>query len=423
LGDWRADAPGVRRHITARELPQPYANPSASNTARVVAAPAGAALKVPPGFAVERFASGLRRPRIVRVAPNGDVFVAETAAGQIRVLRPAADGRAPAATETFAADLDRPFGIAFYPPGPEPQWVYVANQNAVVRIAYRNGDLAARGAPETVVARLAPTTGGHTTRDLAFSGDGRRMFVSVGSGSNVGDSVGLKTPDEIRAWEAEHGLGAAWSYETHRADVLVFDPDGGRGAVFATGIRNCVGLAVQPQTDVPWCATNERDGLGDDLVPDYVTRVRERAFYGWPWWYLGDHEDPRHRGARPDLRGKVALPDVLLQSHSAALGIVFYPAAPSGAAAFPAAYRGDAFVALHGSWNRSRRTGYKVVRIPMENGAPTGAYEDFLTGFVIDDERVWGRPVGVAVMRDGALLISEDGSGTLWRIAYGGAPR
>jgi glucose/arabinose dehydrogenase len=272
-----------------------------------------------------------------------------------------------------------------------------------------------------VVARLAETTGGHSTRDLAFSSDGKRMFVSVGSGSNVAEGLARRSPDEIGRWEAEHGLGAAWGGETNRADVLVFDPDGKNGAVFAAGIRNCVGLAVQPQTGALWCSTNERDGLGDDLVPDYVTRVREHGFYGWPWWYIGDHEEPRHPGERPDLRGRVTVPDVLLQAHSASLAMTFYPTAPAGAAAFPADYRGDAFAALHGSWNRSRRTGYKLVRIRIQDGAPTGAYEDFLTGFVLDDDSVWGRPVGVAVARDGALLVSEDGNGTIWRIAYTGA--
>jgi glucose/arabinose dehydrogenase len=418
FGDWRGDAPGVRRHITAADLPAPYATPSASNSVHVGTAPPNATLHVPPGFTVERFAAGLRRPRVLRVAPNGDLFVAETAGGRIRVLRPSDDGKSPARNELFASGLDDPFGIAFFPPGPAPQWVYVAETNAVVRFPYQGGDLTARGAPETVVARLAATTGGHSTRDLAFSSDGRRMFVSVGSGSNVADGLGRRSPDELRRWETEQGLGAAWGGETNRADVLVFDPNGTGGAVFATGIRNCVGLAVQPQTGALWCSTNERDGLGDDLVPDYVTRVREHAFYGWPWWYVGDHEEPRHAGERPDLRGRVAIPDVLLQAHSASLEMAFYPTDPTGAAAFPAAYRGDAFAALHGSWNRSRRTGYKLVRIRIKDGAPTGEYEDFLTGFVIDDDSVWGRPVGVAVARDGALLVSEDGNGTIWRIAY-----
>jgi len=420
MGDWRSDAPGIARRITPADLPPPYATRSASNPVRVVAPRPGVALQVPRGFSIARFADGFSRPRMIRVAPNGDVFVAETGAGRIRVLRPSSDGRSVARSETFADDLEGPFGIAFYPPGGDPQWVYVAEHNAVVRFPYRNGALKPAGAPETVVPRLADTTGGHSTRDLAFSLDGKRMFVSVGSGSNDSEGMARKGPDEIRGWEAAHGLGAAWGGETGRADVLAFDPNGRGGRAFATGIRNCVGLAVQPTAGALWCSTNERDGLGDNLVPDYVTRVREGAFYGWPWWYIGDHEDPRHAGERPDLRGRIMVPDVLLASHSAPLAMVFYPTAPSGAAAFPADYRGDAFVALHGSWNRHERTGYKVVRVRLKDGAPTGVYEDFVTGFVLDADHVWGRPVGVAVARDGALLVSEDGNGTIWRVTYTG---
>jgi glucose/arabinose dehydrogenase len=194
--------------------------------------------------------------------------------------------------------------------------------------------------------------------------------------------------------------------------VLAFDPDGKNQTLYATGIRNCVGLAIQPATGAPWCSTNERDGLGDDLVPDYVTSVKEGGFYGWPWYYIGSHEDPRHPGARADLKDKVTTPDVLLQAHSASLGLTFYDAGQ-----FPAEYRGDAFAAEHGSWNRSKRTGYKVIRIRMRDGVPTGEYEDFATGFVVNDREVWGRPVGIAVARDGSLLISEDGNGTIWRVS------
>ena len=352
----------------------------------------------------------------MRIAPNGDVFVAETKAGRVRVLRAAAGAEKPSQSEVFASGLDGPFGIAFYPPGGPAQWVYIATKNQVMRYAYHSGDLRAGGAAQIVVAKLADGVAVHSTRDVVFSADGTRMFVSVGSGSNVAENLPHKSPAEIRDWEAAHGLGAAWAAETNRADVLEFDVDGKAPArVFATGIRNCVGLAVHPNTGDLWCTTNERDGLGDDLVPDYSTRVRAGAFYGWPWYYLGSHEDPRHAGARPDLAGKVTVPDLLFQSHSAPLTLAFYEAA-SGVAAFPREYLGDAFVALHGSWNRSHRTGYKVVRVHLIDGAPTGEYQDFLTGFVVDDESVWGRPVGVAVARDGALLVSDDASNTLWRV-------
>ncbi len=411
FGDWRADHPGLRHRILIEDLPQPYATRSASNGPRVVTRPAGAKPGVPDGFSVSLFAEGLDQPRTLRTAPNGDIFVAETAAGNVRVLRAAQDGKSAAKNAVYASGLSTPFGIAFYPEGPDPKWLYVAETNRVIRFAYANGDLAPRSAPEIIVAELAPSTGGHVTRDVAFSKDGARMFVSAGSQTNDAEGMRKKNPQEIERWEAGHGLGAAWDFEENRANVLVFTPEGKDGKIFATGIRNCVGLAVHPQTGDVYCSTNERDGLGDNLVPDYVTRVREGAFYGWPWRYMGDHEDPRWKGARPDLAGKVTNPDTLLQPHSAPLGMAFYTGT-----AFPADYQGSAFAALHGSWNRSTRTGYKVVRVLMRDGRPTGEYEDFLTGFVASDNRVWGRPVGVTTGLDGSLLVSEDGNGAIWRI-------
>jgi glucose/arabinose dehydrogenase len=367
------------------------------------------------------FASGLENPRIVRVAPNGDAFVAETAAGRIRVLRSRDGAPAPDAVEAFAEGLDHPFGIAFFPAGDDPRWLYVANVNSIVRFPYRSGDLHARSPAQAVVARLTEKQGGHTTRDVAFSRDGRTMFVSIGSASNVDDGTPPRTAAENAAWDKAHGLGAEWGTETNRADVLAFDPEGRDGRVFATGVRNCVGMAVADHGDL-YCSTNERDGLGDDLVPDFVSRIPADSFFGWPWYYLGDHEDPRHAGERPELRGHVAVPDLLLQSHSAPLAMTFYDGV-----AFPPVYRGDAFVACHGSWNRAARTGPKVVRVFMRGDdghrAPTGDYEDFMTGFVADDEHVWGRPAGIAVAHDGALLVSEDANGTIWRVTFnGGAP-
>jgi glucose/arabinose dehydrogenase len=419
-GDWHHAAPGVTHHITLEDLPPPNTTFSAGNGPKVVKQPAKAALSVPPGFTVRLFAAGFSNPRIIRVAPNGDIFVAETAANRIRVLRAADGADAPAENQIFADGLDRPFGIAFYPPGDDPQWIYVANNNSVVRFAYRSGDLKASGPAQVIVPQLTESHGGHSTRDVAFSRDGKRMFTSVGSGSNVAETMSKKSVDAIRAWEAEHGRGAAWDAETNRADILVTDPEGHQPLhTFATGIRNGVGIAVDPETGDLWSSTNERDSLGDDLVPDYITRVKEGGFYGWPWYYLGNHEDPRHAGERSDLAGQAIVPDVLLQSHSASLEMVFYTAA-KGAAAFPAEYRGDIFAAFHGSWNRSSRTGYKVVRVRLNHGVPTGEYDDFLTGFVVDDHSVWGRPVGVAVAHDGALLMTEDGNGTLWRISYAG---
>ncbi|MBV9553362.1 MAG: sorbosone dehydrogenase family protein [Alphaproteobacteria bacterium] len=410
-GDWRSDAPGVRRKIGAADLPPPYATPIARETARVVPRPTGAQLAVPAGFSVSLIAERLAGPRAIRVAPNGDIFVAESRAGQVRVLHPAQGGRNPEQS-VFAAGLGEPFGVAFWPPGPAPQYVYVATTMSVVRFPYRDGDLKAGGPPETVVPKVSQSGAGHWTRDIAFSRDGKRMFVSVGSGSNDAEGMPRELPD---GWTASHALGAAWGYETDRADVLEFDPQGQGRRVYATGIRNCVGLAVEPKTGDLWCSTNERDGLGDNLPPDYLTRVKEGGFYGWPWYYIGDHEDPHHNGERPDLAGRIAVPDVLIQPHSAPLEMAFYDGST-----FPAEYRGSAFAALHGSWNRHNRTGYKIVRAILYDGVPTGEYEDFVTGFVTADGSVWGRPVGVAVAKDGALLFSEDGNGSIWRVTYSG---
>jgi glucose/arabinose dehydrogenase len=416
-GDWRTDAPGITRKITPADLPAPSTRDAIGNPPDIVAWPAAVLPRAPEGFTVGRFATGLTNPRIVRVAPNGDVFVAESAAGRIRVLQTADGAEQAQRTEIFVRGLDRPFGLAFYPPGPNPQWLYVATNNSVERFPYRNGDRTARGNAQTVVSRISESSGHHWTRDVAFSQDGKLMYVSVGSGSNDAEGMGRLAPAAIKAHEAQYGVGAAWGRETLRADVLVFDPEGGNRHVFATGLRNCVGLAVQPQTGDVWCSTNERDGMGDNLPPDYVTRVRQGGFYGWPWFYIGNHQDPWHAGERPDLADRVDVPDVLIQPHSAPLGMAFYQGA--GIAAFPSEYRGDAFVALHGSWNRESRTGYKVVRIHLRNGVPDGTYQDFMTGFVANDEDVWGRLVAVAVAHDGALLVTDDGAGTIWRVASG----
>lgn len=418
VADWKQDAPGRLHHIKVTDLPAPFATPSARNAPKLVAKPSDATLSVPPGFKVAVFSSEVTGPRTIRVAPNGDIFVAETSGGRIKVLRASADGLKAATVETFAAGLEKPFGMAFYPAGDQPQWLYVAEVNRVVRYPYSSGDLQAQAKAEVVVAKLAPTTSGHVTRDVAFSLDGKRMFVSVGSLSNVAEDMPKKSAAEIKQWEATDGIGASWGEETRRATVLVFDVGANDpGKVFATGIRNCVGLTVQPKTGAVWCATNERDGMGNDLVPDYATRVQEGGFYGWPWYYLGSNEDPRHAGERPDLRGKVIVPDVLLAAHSAALNLVFY-AATSGSSAFPAEYVGDGFAVLHGSWNSSFRTGHKIVRVRMKNGQPTGEYEDFLTGFIVDDSSAWGRPVAAAVAKDGSLLFSDDAGNLLYRVSY-----
>ena len=343
------------------------------------------------------------------MAPNGDIFVSESGGGHIVVLRPAGDSTAVARKETFATGLNRPFGIAFYP-ADNPQWVYVANTDFVVRFPYKSSDMKASGKAEVVVPKL-PANKGHWTRDVVFSNDGTRMFVSVGSGSNVADTMGKLDPEALKKWQQEKPLGATWGDETDRADVLVFDPQGKNQKVYATGIRNCVGMAVNPTTGDVWCSTNERDALGDNLVPDHITRVKAGAYYGWPWYYIGANEDPRLKGARPDLKDKITVPDILIQPHSASLQMMFYTSDQ-----FPPEYKGNVFAALHGSWNRATRTGYKIVRGIVKDGIPTGEYEDFVVGFVVDDASVWGRPVGVAQLKDGSLIFSEDGNGTIWRV-------
>jgi glucose/arabinose dehydrogenase len=415
--NWRLDAPGRQHHITAASLPPPFATESSRNNSSVVAKPASAALSLPPGFHIDSFASGLAGPRKMAVAPNGDIFVTEMRGGKVSIMHNSSDGTHAASTEVYVDGLKQPFGLAFYPNAKAPEWLYVAETHRVTRYAYRVGDVKARGAAQIVIPQL-PSGVGHSTRDIAFSPDGKRLFVSVGSGSNVAESMPKKAPADIKAWEAQHGFGSSWDSEADRATVLEFNAAApGASALYASGIRNCVSLSVQPANGALWCTTNERDALGDDLVPDYSTRVARGSFYGWPWYYIGSNEDPRLKGERPDLAGKVAVPDVLYQSHSAALSMTFY-AASSGKSAFPGDFIGDAIVGFHGSWNRSLRTGYKLVRVRMKNGEPTGGYEDFLTGFVVDDAHVWGRPVATVQLPDGSLLMSEDGNNIVYRISY-----
>jgi len=398
LGDWTTDAPGVRRLITLDDLARPFETSSSNNHPRVVKRPEGAWPKVPEGFEVTEFATGLTEPRVIVRAPNGDAFLSESRAGRIRVLRDKDGDGKPEVNQVFATGLARPFGIAFYPPGPEPKYVYVGNTDSVVRFPYVNGDVKASGPSETIVKDIPSGNervggGGHWTRDLEFSADGKVLFVSVGSRSNVSDD----------------------GSEKRRADILAFDPDGGNERIYASGIRNPVGLAKHPKTGQIWTSVNERDGLGDHLVPDYITHVEEGGFYGWPWYYIGGHQDPRHSGKHAELKGKTIVPDVLLQSHSASLDLTFYDGNQ-----FPAEYHDQLFAAEHGSWNRARRTGYKVIRAPIVNGKATGEYEDFMVGFVTPQGDVWGRPVGVATAADGSLLVTDDGSGTVWRVAHVG---
>jgi glucose/arabinose dehydrogenase/mono/diheme cytochrome c family protein len=393
--DYRYEKPGTIRKITLKNLPTPFSSSSSGNGPKLVPRPEKAWPLVPPGFKVELYATALGEPRLIRTAPNGDFFVAESHDGEIRVFRGiTADGK-PEVAEIFATGLNRPFGINFYPPGPDPQWIYIGNTDSVVRLPYQNGDLKARGPAEHIAD--VPGGGGHWTRDIQFAPDGKKMFVSVGSASNIDD------PDTTPG-------------EKNRADVLEFNPDGSAMRVFAYGIRNCVGLAISAKTGELWCSVNERDALGDNLVPDYITHVQEAGFYGWPWWYMGGHQDPRHEGKHPELKDKVITPDVILHPHNASLELTFYEGKQ-----FPAEYRGDIFAAEHGSWNRAIRVGNELIRVPLhQTGHASGEYEDFMTGFVVDNGHVWGRPVGVTVAPDGSLLVTDDGSKSIWRVSYTG---
>ena len=401
------ESPGIRRHLTAADLPGPAPEQSVDNGPKMVPRPDGAWPKAPAGFKVELYTSDLENPRLIRTAPNGDIFLAESETGKIKIFRGVGPDGKPKETSVFATGLHQPFGIAFYPLGPDPKYLYIGDTDQIVRFPYHNGDLKATGEMVNIAelpggGRLRG--GGHWTRDVVFSKDGTKLFASVGSHSNVDDAD--THPEEF-----------------HRADVLEFTPEGKFVKVYASGLRNCVGETINPITGELWCSTNERDGLGNNLVPDYVTHVQEDGFYGWPWFYFhgtagqagGGLQDPRHEGKHPELQAKVITPDILVNPHFASLEMLFYEGQQ-----FPKEYRGDGFAAEHGSWNRAQRSGYEVVRLPMKNGHATGEYEDFLTGFVNADGTVWGRPVGVTVAKDGSLFVSDDGSRSIWHVTYTG---
>jgi len=362
-------------------LPEPFATPSTRNQSTIVPKPEGAALKVPAGFSISLFADNVPQARIMEWAPNGDLFVAQSRASTIMVMR----GGNPDMRSEFATGLQNPFGLAF-----QNGFLYVGETSRIVRFKYQPGDTKASGAAEQLVDL---PIGGHSTRNIVFSRDGKKMYVAVGSQSN-------KSAGEAPV----------------RAAINEYNPDGTGHRIFASGIRNPVGLTLQPGTDTLWTAVNERDTLGDDLVPDYITSVKDGAFYGWPYSYIGSHPDPEHAGKMPDLVKRAIVPDVLIPAHSAALGIRFYTGSQ-----FPERYRNGAFVGLHGSWNRAKPTGYKVVFVPFANGKPSGQPEDFVTGWLVGDTPAitWGRPVGVTVGRDGSLLVSDDGGGKIWRVKYG----
>jgi glucose/arabinose dehydrogenase len=448
--DWNQQRPGVRHKITLGDLPAPNPTEAVDNGPNVVPRPINAWPIAPANFSVTLYAGGdskplersaatehmklsngtFTEPRYITTAPNGDLFLADSGAGTIVILRGIAPSGKAATIENFATGLDHPFGIAFYPSGPNPQYVYIGNATTIQRFAYKNGDLHATGKPETLVPDIPGYAqlrgGGHWTRDVVFTKDDKYLLVSVGSGSNVDDAD-------------------THPREFHRADVLEYTPDGKFITVYANGIRNCVGEAINPTTGSLWCSTNERDNLGNHLVPDYVTSVPQGSYFGWPWYYMGGHQDPRlpqpcanGTGPNPgltapltaaqakdckriDLSSKVRTPDVLVQPHMASLEMTFYPdknAIGKAHGAFPATYDGGIFAAEHGSWNRANRAGYEVIYIPMNDGHASGEYDDFLTGFVTPDGQVWGRPVGVTVGNDGSLYVTDDGSRSIWHVTH-----
>lgn len=372
------------------KLAAPYHTESARRQSRVIPQPADATLMVPKGFKVNVFAEGdFRYPRWMALAPNGDVFVADSRANAVIVLRDTnKDGKADQRW-TWSSKLSQPFGMAFH-----QGWFYVANTDSVVRFTYKTGQTEAVGEPERLVELTAGGYNQHWTRNVIFSKDGKQMFVSIGSASNV----------DVEA-------------DPRRAAISVYDPDGKNHRIYAGGLRNPIGLAWNPKTGELWTAVNERDGLGDDLVPDYATSVKDGGWYGWPYSYLGKNRDPR-RKEETDLVDKTIVPDVIFQSHVAALGIQFYTGKM-----FPKEYQGDAFVAFHGSWNRAKLSGYTVVRIPFDDkGKLEGnKYENFVSGWLPDENsnEVWGRPVGLLVHSDGSLLIADDGGRKIWRVSYG----
>jgi glucose/arabinose dehydrogenase len=385
------------------QLPAPFATPSARNNSKVIGWPKGKMPTAAPGFEVSLFAENLDNPRQAYVLPNGDILVVEAtrewpgradrpekSGNQITLFRDTNNDGKPDVREVFLTGLNMPHGMLLV-----GNWFYVGNTDGVVRFPYRTGQTKIDGKGEKI---LDLPGGGHYTRNLIADGAGRKVYIAVGSASNV---------DEENGWEKDQ----------RRAGILEINPDGSGMRIFAMGLRNPVGMDWEPQTNVLWTVVNERDLLGDDLVPDYLTSVKEGAFYGWPFSYFGQHEDPRKKGQRPDLVAKAIKPDYAVGSHVAALGLAFYRGK-----AFPQRYQGGAFIGMHGSWNRSKMVGYKVTFVPFENGKPAGPMEDILTGFIADENKfeAYGRPVGVTELPDGSLLVADDSGGKMWRVAAKG---
>jgi glucose/arabinose dehydrogenase len=382
--------------IRSDTLPPPFATPAVRNNSKVIGWPEGKTPLAPSGFNVSKFADTLKNPRWIYVGPNGDIFISESRTGKnsanrITLFRDSDNDGKPELRETFLTGLKSPLGMLIM-----DDKFYVANTDALMVFPYQKGQTSITAEGKKILDLPAGGYNNHWTRNIISNADGSKLYVTVGSGSNVGDN-GME--NEIR-----------------RANILEINPDGTGEQIYAAGLRNPVGMAWAPGTNTLWTAVNERDNLGDELVPDYITSVQRGAFYGWPFAYFGPNEDPRRKGERPDLVAKTIPPDVPLGSHTASLGIAFYDKNT-----FPSRYHNGAFVGQHGSWNHSQLVGYKVVFVPFKNGKPSGPPEDFLTGFIADrqNSQVYGRPVCVAVLGDGSMLVTDDAANTIWRVTYG----
>ncbi len=365
-------------------LPAPFATPSANNRPQVVARPDGANLQVPSGFKIEEFASGFRTPRIMIYAPGGQILLTESTAGGTVTVLTDASGKVSATPKKLIEGLERPYGMAFY-----KDWLYVAEPTSLKRYKFNAAEVSV--GPGEEVVPMKDYGKGHWTRSIAFKND--KLYLGIGSASNV-------SPGEPE----------------QRAAILECAPDGKGCQIFASGTRNPTQIAFNPVSGELWASIQERDALGDDLVPDYFTHIQKGGFYGWPYAYFGPNEDPRNAGQKPELVKKTIVPDISLGAHVAVIDWKFY-----GGNQFPAKYKGGAFLALHGSWNRSKRVGQTVVFIPFKGGIPSGSAETFLSGWMTDPDKreVWGRPTGIMEMKDGSLLVSDDGGNKVWRISYG----
>jgi glucose/arabinose dehydrogenase len=369
------------------KLPAPFTTPSSDNRPRVVSQPNGAHLQVPQGFTIEEYASGFDTPRYMYTAPGGEIILSDSSAGSVYVLTDKNKSYKNPERKKILDGLDRPYGLAIW-----KDYLYVGERTSIKRYKYDSKAMTATAGQEII--SLKDFIPGHWTRSLLFDSKGEKLYVGIGSGSNVDTGE-----------------------DPLRAAINRYNPDGSGHEIFASGTRNPIGLHWFPGTNILWATVQERDALGDDLVPDYFTHIQQGAFYGWPYAYAGPNEEPRHKGDRPDLVKKTIAGDVLMQSHVAVIDFLFYTGKQ-----FPVEYQGGSFIALHGSWNRSKRVGYEVAFVPFKDGKPSGPVREFLTGWRISPESrdVWGRPVAIMQLPDGSILVSDDGGHKIWRITYKG---